>query len=182
MSGEPRTVRGTPLELADLKKGKVFTTAYVPKIQYAWDTGVAIGRYLEELKNGRLIARRCQRCQRTMVPPRMFCERCFRSTDEWVYVQDTGTVNTFSLCYVSWDVRRLKTPEIPAVIEIDGASPGMGIMHVLGKVNPKQVRVGMRVRAVWKPPPQRTGSITDILYFAPIKGKTTKVGTAKKPR
>ena len=28
--------------------------------------------------------------------------------------------NTFSLCYVSWDVRRLKPPEIPAVIEIDG--------------------------------------------------------------
>ncbi|MEE8201669.1 MAG: Zn-ribbon domain-containing OB-fold protein [Candidatus Acidoferrales bacterium] len=170
MSGPPENPRGTALALGDLKKAKVFTTLYVPRIQYAWDTGVAVGRYLEELKNGRLIARVCHRCGRTMIPPRMFCEKCFRPTDEWAYVKDTGRVNTYSLCYVSWDVRKLKKPQIPAVIEIDGASPGMGILHVLGKVNPKQVREGMRVKAVWKPPAQRTGAITDILYFAPLKG------------
>ncbi len=171
MAGQPTNVRGTPIRSADLKKGRVFTTTYVPRIQYAWDTGQAIGRYLEELKNGRLIARRCNNCQRIMIPPRMFCERCFRPTHDWVVVKDTGTVNTFSLSYVSWDVRRLKKPEIPAVIEIDGASKGMGILHVLGNVKPKAVRIGMKVRAVWKPAKQRTGSITDIAYFEPIKGK-----------
>jgi hypothetical protein len=169
MKGEPKVVRGTPLEAADFKKGKVFTVAYTPRLEYAWDTGVAIGRYLAELKNGRLVGRRCYRCERTLVPPRMFCERCFRPTDDWAHVSDTGTVNTFSLCYVSWDVKRLKQPEIPAVIEIDGAAPGGGILHKLGRVKPKEVRVGMRVRAVWRPPAQRTGSITDILYFEPTK-------------
>ncbi len=171
MTGPPTNVRGTPVRSADLKKGRVFTTTYVPRIQYAWDTGQAIGRYLEELKNGRLIARRCNNCRRIMIPPRMFCERCFGPTHDWVVVKDTGTINTFSLSYVSWDVRRLKKPEIPAVIEIDGASSGMGIMHVLGNVKPKAVRIGMKVRAVWKPAKQRTGSITDIAYFEPIKGK-----------
>ncbi len=189
MTGEPKLVRGTPVRLADLKKGRVFATTYAPRIQYAWDTGQAIGRYLEELKNGRLIARRCNNCQRIMIPPRMFCERCFRPTHDWVVVKDTGTVNTFSLSYVSWDVRRLKKPEIPAVIEIDGASTGMGILHVLGNVKPKAVRIGMRVRAVWKPTKQRTGSITDIAYFEPLKGKraaTKKTAQARakksKPR
>jgi hypothetical protein len=182
MAGQPTNVRGTPVRSADLKKGRVFTTTYVPRIQYAWDTGQAIGRYLEELKNGRLIARRCNNCQRIMIPPRMFCERCFRPTHDWVVVKDTGTVNTFSLSYVSWDVRRLKKPEIPAVIEIDGASTGMGILHVLGNVSPKAVRIGMKVRAVWKPAQQRTGSITDIAYFEPIKGKhaaTKKIAKAR---
>ena len=178
MSGQPKDLRGTGLESADFKKGRVFTEYYVPRIQYAWDTGEAIGRYLAELKNGRLTARRCNRCRRNLIPPRMFCERCFRTTDDWVFVQDTGKVNTFSLCYVSWDVQRLKTPEIPAVIEIDGAFPGAGIMHKLGNVKPKDVRVGMRVRAVWKPAAQRTGSITDILYFEPMKGGKSKPAKA----
>ncbi|MBI4488935.1 MAG: Zn-ribbon domain-containing OB-fold protein [Deltaproteobacteria bacterium] len=169
MKGQPEIVRGTPLDEADLKRGKVFTVSYVPKLRYAWDTGEAIGRYLEELKRGRLIARRCHRCKRVMIPPRMFCERCFRPTDDWVYVKDIGTVNTFSLCYVSWDVRLLKRPEIPAVIEIDGATPGIGILHVLRNVAPEQVRVGMRVRAVWKPKSKRVGSITDIAYWEPLK-------------
>ncbi|MFQ5778464.1 MAG: Zn-ribbon domain-containing OB-fold protein [Terriglobia bacterium] len=180
MAGEPQKVRGTPLSGTESKKGKAFVTSYVPRLEYAWDTGEAIGRYLEELRNGRLVGRRCHRCRRTLIPPRMFCERCFRATDEWVRVKDTGTVNTFSLCYVSWDVRRLKQPEIPAVIEIDGAAAGTGIMHVLGNVKPRDVYVGMRVRAVWKPAAERSGSITDILHFEPQPGQ--RVGKAPKSK
>jgi hypothetical protein len=172
---EPKVVGGTPLDAADVKRGKIFLSAYTPKLRYAWDTGEAVGRYLSELKEGRLIARSCRKCDRVMVPPRMFCERCFRPTDDWVYLKNTGTVNTFSLCHVSWDVRRLKTPQIPAVIEIDGASPGMGILHLLQRVRPEQVHVGMRVGAIWKPASKRTGSITDIACWAPLASRGSKV-------
>ena len=168
MKSQPAVVGGTPLGARALARG-VFTTSYVPKLRYAWDIGQGIGRYLDELKQGRLIARRCHHCERIMIPPRMFCERCFRPTDEWVYVKDTGRINTFSLCYVTWDVRILKRPEIPAVIEIDGASPGMGILHLVRDVDPKDVRVGMRLKAVWKPEAKRIGSITDIEYWTPIR-------------
>jgi uncharacterized protein len=163
----PNGVRGTPLDSKALKRGGIFLNSYTPMLRYAWDTGEAMGRYLAELREGRLIARSCRKCERVMIPPRMFCERCFRPTDDWVYVKDTGTVNTFSLCYVSWDVRRLKQPEIPAVIEIDGASRGMGILHLISKVAPRDVHVGMRVTAVWRTASKRTGSITDIAYWMP---------------
>jgi uncharacterized OB-fold protein len=165
MKSEPRVFRGTQV---DLEQGKSFSTLHTPELRYSFDTGEAISRYLGELKEGRLVARRCRKCERVMIPPRMFCELCFRATDDWVSVKDTGTVNTFSLCYVSWDVRRLKRPEIPAVIEIDGASPGMGILHLIRRVKPKDVRIGMRVGAVWKRPSKRVGSITDIEYWRPI--------------
>jgi uncharacterized OB-fold protein len=166
---QPKLVRGTPLDEKALKQGKSFKVTYAPKLRYEWDTGQAISRYLAELKEGRLIARSCRQCERVMIPPRMFCERCFRPTDDWIYVKDTGRIVTFSLCYVSWDVRRLKQPQIPAVIEIDGASPGMGILHVVKKVTAKRVHIGMAVQAAWKPKGQRTGSVTDIAYWEPIK-------------
>jgi hypothetical protein len=89
--------------------------------------------------------------------------------DKFVPLKDTGTVNTFSLCYVTWDVQRIKEPEIPAVIEIDGASPLHGILHKLGEVDPDQVQIGLRVQAVWKPAAEREGAITDILYFKPLQ-------------
>src|SRR5215475_15105511 len=162
---EPNLVRGTPLDEKALRQGKTFSVTYVPKLQYVRDTGQAIGRYLAELKEARLIARSCHQCERVMIPPRTFCERCFRPTDDWVYVKDTGKILTFSLCYVSWDVRRLKQPEIPAVIEIDGASPGMGILHLVKKATPKKVKVGMAVRAVWRPAAKRQGSVTDIAHW-----------------
>jgi hypothetical protein len=89
--------------------------------------------------------------------------------DNWVELSDTGTVNTFSLCYVTWDVQRLEFPQVPAVIDIDGASPGHGILHVLGEIEqPQSVRVGMRVQAVWQRAEERSGSITDIMYWRPL--------------
>ena len=159
---------GTNLKADDFEKGRVFTTVGAPNAKYAWDTGIAMGRYLAELKQGKLIARRCDKCARVMIPPRMFCEMCFRPTDEWVYVKDTGVVNTFSICYVTWDMVRIKKPQIPAVIEIDGASKGMGIMHLIAGVDPKKVKIGMKVRAVWKSEKERVGAITDIKYWTAI--------------
>jgi uncharacterized OB-fold protein len=44
-------------------------------------------------------------------------------------------------------------------------------MHMLGEVDPNEVKIGMRVQAVWKPASERQGSITDILYFKPIEEK-----------
>ncbi len=162
-------LRGTPLKSDDFKKKKVLTVWDEPKLEYAWDNGVAIGRYLQELKNGRIVGRKCEGCRKVLVPPRMHCEWCWRPTDSWVTVKDTGIVNTFSLCYITWDMVKLKVPEIPAVIEIDGAAPGHGIMHKIGGVDPKKVKIGMKVKAVWKPAEERTGSILDIKYWTPAR-------------
>jgi uncharacterized OB-fold protein len=179
MKSEPKIVRGTQLDGAAIEQGKALLNSYTPQLRYAFDVGEAMSRYLAELKEGKLIARSCRTCDRVMIPPRRFCEVCFRPTDDWVYVKDTGTVNTFSLCYVSWDVRRLKRPEIPAVIEIDGASPGMGILHLIKRVRPADVHVGMRVFAVWKRPAKRVGSITDIDYWKPIPPPLSSPASAR---
>jgi uncharacterized OB-fold protein len=159
---------GVYLKESDFTEGKILFTEWDPNAQYAWDAGIAIGRYLRELKAGRLYGTRCNKCNRTVVPPRNFCEWCFRPMDDWVALPDTGTVNTFSLCYVTWDMRYLTDPEIPAVIDIDGTQPAMGIMHMLGEVDPQQVEIGMKVQAVWKPAEEREGSILDIRYFKPV--------------
>ncbi len=157
---------GTPLSDAQVRRREVLTLELDPQARYAWDTGVAIGRFLQELKNGRLIARRCHRCERILLPPRMFCEQCFRPTDEWVYVPDTGTLNTYSVSHIRWDASPLPEPIVVAVIEIDGTSQG-GLLHYLGEIEPDDVRIGMRVKAVWKPPEEREGSILDIRCFRP---------------
>lgn len=162
---------GTGLSEQDIRSGKIFITEDSLDCAYAWDTGVAISRYLAELKRGRILATYCRSCNRTMLPPRLFCELCFVPCNEWVYVRDTGTVNTFSVCHVHWDASRVQEgeqPYLPAVIEIDGTSPGMGIMHLLGEIKPEDITIGMKVGAVWKPEKDRTGSITDILYFKPL--------------
>ena len=158
---------GTPLSDEAVHAGKVITLEWPSSLRYAWDTGVAVGRFLEELKNGRIIGRTCRRCQRVLVPPRMFCERCFRPTDAWRFVEDSGSVNTYSVSHIRWDASRIEEPILVAVIEIDGASQG-GFLHYLGEVRPEDIRIGMKVKAVWKPAEEREGSILDIRHFRPL--------------
>ena len=158
----------TGLHEKDFESGRVLVETWKGKAEYAWDTGIAIGHFLEALRHGQLIGRRCPSCRRVLFPPRMFCEQCFRPTTEWVVLAETGTVLTYSLVHVRWDMVRLQQPQVPAVVAIDGASSGMGILHLLGEVAPEQVRIGMRVQAVWKPSEEREGSITDIRYFKPV--------------
>lgn len=160
---------GTNLRSRDFRTGNVFFETYKPKLEYAWDTGKAIGRFLTELRRGRLVGTFCKQCGRTLVPPRIFCERCFKDIDRWVPLKDTGTVQTFSVCFVTWDMKRIKTPQIPAVIAIDGATEGYGLLHLVKTKDWKNLKVGDRVQAVWKTAKKRKGAITDILYFVPIK-------------
>jgi uncharacterized OB-fold protein len=171
MSDKISSYPGTSLSEKDIRDGKVLSIHDQMPAEFSWDTGVAIGRYLAGLKDGVLLGSFCAHCRRTVIPPRTICEWCFRPMDRFVHLEDTGTVNTFSLCYVTWDVRQIKKPETPAVIEIDGASPLHGIMHKLGEVDPQDIKIGMRVKAVWKPEEKRQGAITDIHYFKPFNGR-----------
>lgn len=169
MSVKNTSYPGREITTDELKQGKYLELVqrFVPR--YSWAAGVAISRFLNELKEGRIIGRKCFKCARTLVPPRMYCEQCFRPTDDWAFVKDTGTVNTYSISHVAADASRLKEPLLVAVVELDGASPGMGILHTLSEVEPSRVQIGMKVRAVWKPAGEREGAITDIRYFKPIE-------------
>jgi len=174
MTSKIKNFPGTALREQDFTDGKILFNQDALKGNFAWDTGAAVGIYLAGFKAGKIMGTICSTCRKIVVPPRTVCEWCFRPMDEVVELPDTGIINTYSLCYVTWDVRRITEPEIPAVIQLDGTStlesgPTMGaIMHMLGEVDPEKIEIGMRVQAVWKTPEDREGSITDILYFKPI--------------
>ena len=164
---------GTPLKREDFEEGKVLVVEDRVEAKYKWSAGVAMSRFLNELKEGKIIGRKCSKCGTVYVPPRMFCSHCFAPTDEWVYVKDTGVVNTAVVSYIGADRGRLGEPLVIAVIELDGASPGIGILHKLHGVSPEDVKsmkiFGKRVKAVWKPKEEREGAITDIMYFEPVE-------------
>ncbi|MEM0118572.1 MAG: Zn-ribbon domain-containing OB-fold protein [Conexivisphaerales archaeon] len=169
MSVKMKSLPGKAISSEELEAGKFSVEEYEARLMYSWSSGVAVSRFLEGLKKGELWGRRCDRCRRTMIPPRMYCEVCFRPTDRWVRLKDTGSINTYSVCWVNTDASRRKEPLTIAVIGIDGASENMGILHYVDEIKPEQVKIGMKVKAVWKPEKERVGSILDIRYFKPLQ-------------
>ncbi len=152
---------------------------YKPDIRYSWDNGQALTTYLEGFKEGKLRGSHCRSCDRMMIPARAFCEVCnLREVVDYYDLPDTGTVKTFTLSNVDWDSSMLEEGKVNifAVIEIDGTQENMGLVHRLKNVDPKEVKVDMRVKAVWKPEGERTGTVLDLDHFRPLSsGDATDV-------
>jgi uncharacterized OB-fold protein len=144
--------------------------SFEPRLTYRWDDGYALTTYLDGFENGTIRASYCAGCDRMLIPSRSFCELCnLRSVDRYFDMPDTGIVETFTISHVDWSSAPLPDGEVVifAVVAIDGAGPHMGLVHRLGDVDPSDVEIGMRVKAVWKPAPEREGKVTDLLYFRP---------------
>ncbi|MEE4241647.1 MAG: thiolase domain-containing protein [Desulfopila sp.] len=165
---------GTPIKSVD----DVPNIADAPDLRYAWDNGFAISTYLDGLKKGKIRGSLDTRTNRMMVPARSFSEIAdLAPVSNYFNLPDTGVVKTFTISHVNWDSSPLPKGKVNifAVIALDGINEDMGLVHKLGEVDGKDVKIGMQVKAVWKSESQRTGDILDIKYFAPIGRKKTKV-------
>jgi len=128
------------------------------RIPFRYTAGRAMSRFLMGLAERRIRATRCEGCGRVYVPPLGFCGRCWREIAEWQELPDEGEL-------VSYTVRPVGSPVILGLIRLEGADTHL--VHRLGEVEPAELGRVIRVRAVWRE--DRTGSILDIAYFAPVR-------------
>ena len=84
---------------------------------------------------------------------------------ELVEVSDQGVVTTFCVVNIPVIGRELELPYVAASVALDGAS--ISIFSLIQECKPEEVRMGLRVQAVWKPDGERRGDHEDILYFRP---------------
>jgi uncharacterized OB-fold protein len=122
--------------------------------------------YLRGLAEGRLLGQRCGLCGHVYVPTRGTCPADGVTMTEEVELPDTGTVTTFCVVNVGYPGQRVTPPYVAAAVLLDGAD--IAFQHLVLGCEPSEVRMGMRVRAVWKPPEERgTAAGSSISHFAP---------------
>lgn len=130
-----------------------------------YSAGGVASRFLIGLRdNKKIMGIKCPTCNRVYVPPRSTCKGCFGQLDEWVEVSDEGTLLTYTIVYQPEPPQPVEPPIAYGIIQLDGADTGF--IHLLGGVDFEQLRIGMKVQAVFKE--EREGSILDIKYFKPL--------------
>lgn len=126
--------------------------------------GIAGERFFREIKNGRIFGSHCPKCDLIHVPATAFCERCLSELNEWLDVGTEGIINSFTILHINYDGSPKESPEVVAFIGIANG----GIIHRLCEIAPGDLRIGMTVKAKFKPVRERIGSIEDILFFKPV--------------
>jgi uncharacterized OB-fold protein len=146
--GEPVSMITTPIELS-----------------YEHTASAEESAFLRGLAQGRLLGQRCPACGKVYLPPRAACPADGVPTAEEVEVADTGTVTTFCVVGVPFRGQRVEPPYVAAAVLLDGAD--IAIQHLILGCEPDEVRMGMRVIAVWKPREEWGLTPENIDHFRP---------------
>ncbi len=134
------------------------------RLNYSYTPGVAASRFLRSVQKGEIVGQRCPKCGKVYVPPRGACSMCGVATDEELQLTGKGTVCTF--CVTRIPSPGLEAPYVSAWIRLDGAD--ITSMFLVQECDPNEVRLGMRVEAVWVDDADREANLGSIKYFRPI--------------
>ena len=138
------------------------TNVYLP---YHYVAGDYRARFLRRLKEKVFTGSKDSKTGKVFVAPLMNSPESFAPADEFVELADRGIVTTFCIVNIPVIGRDVELPYATASVALDGADLSMFTM--IQECKPQDVRMGMRVEAVWKPDGERRGDHEDILYFRP---------------
>ncbi len=134
-------------------------------------TGPVMGRFLDGLKERKILANVCPRCGRRQVPPREVCAECRVRATEFREVGPEGVlVHVEVVYYSSPDPLTGATRETPygdIRVLLDGCRGRETFWHLLKREDLFEVKRGDRVRPVWAD--ERRGTIQDIVHFEKVR-------------
>ena len=135
------------------------------RLSYTYAASAEESRFYRGLAEGRILGQRCPTCQKVYVPPRGACPVDGVPTTEEVELPDRGIVTTFCVVNVPFLGQRITPPYVSAYVLLDGAD--IAFLHLILGCDAGEVRMGMRVEAVWKPRDEWGTTIENIDHFRP---------------
>ncbi len=121
--------------------------------------------FLRALEEGKLLGARTGKNGKVYFPPKEADPATGLELDNFVELPDKGTVTTFAIINIPFAGQRIKPPYVAAYVLLDGAD--IAFLHLVQEIDATQVRMGMRVQAVWKPREEWGLGIDNIEYFKP---------------
>lgn len=135
-------------------------------LPYQYFAGALGSKFLISLRDKKkILGVKCDKCDKVFIPPRKNCEKCFTDlSDKWVELSSEGEVVNFTVVRTDDKHHPKKAPYILALIKLGGADTA--VAHIVEGVSPDDVKIGLKVKAVFSKEP--TSTILDIDHFAPV--------------
>lgn len=140
------------------------------EIPYNWSVGYLGSKFLAAIRDeGKFYGHKCPSCGSIYIPPRVVCGPCFVQPDQWVELENTGTLVAYSIVnypFIDPDTgERRPVPYTYGYIQLDGGATSK-LGHFIDEVDPAQLSPGLRVQAVFRDKSERIGSLKhDLMHF-----------------
>ena len=135
------------------------------RLAYTYAASQEESRFYRGLAEGKIRGQRCPKCHKVYVPPRGACPVDGVPTTDEVELPDHGIVTTYCIVNVPFLGQRITPPYVSAYILLEGSD--IAFLHLILGCDPAEVRMGMRVEAVWRPRDEWGTTIENIDHFRP---------------
>ena len=135
------------------------------ELDYVYAASPEESAFYRGLAEGKILGQRCPTCEKVYVPPRSACPADGTPTAEEIELSHEGTVTTFCVVNVPFLGQKITPPYVSAYVLLDGAD--IAFLHLILDIPADEVRMGMRVKAVWKPREEWGTTIENISHFSP---------------
>lgn len=135
-------------------------------LRYRYSLGEVAGKFMNGLREGRILATRCTKSGMTYLPPRSYCERSFEPCDAWVEAGMQGVIEASTIVVRGFEGKR-PAPVAIAYVRLDGVDSAIanyidGVELSDLEAAMKHIEPGTRVRVVFAE--KRDGRMTDFSY------------------
>lgn len=147
----------------------------IKKVEYSWHVpyqvvlGEVYAKFLNGLKQKKILGNVCPKCKGLHVPAKPFCDICFEANTDWVETDGSATLMSFAVCYAPFPGLP-DPPSMTGIVKIGDSITNL--LHNISGVtfeDPKELenklKIGMKLKPVWKE--ERIGDMFDIAYFEP---------------
>ncbi len=138
-------------------------------VRYKYSIGKVAGKFFDALKQKKILATHCGKCNLSFLPPRAYCERSFEPCDGWVEAGQEGVIEASTIVTAAFE--NLPTPPYAiAYVRLDGISTAL--INFIRELDlsdvsraAERIKPCVRVRVKFNENPE--GRITDFHYVLP---------------
>lgn len=104
-------------------------------------------QFWEGLKQGKVLATKCKKCETVYFPPAADCPKCLASDMEWIELSNEATIETFTHLVIRPTTFQQNKPYTVAIGRL---KEGVRVLAWLTGFKLSEVKVGMKVKLVAK--------------------------------
>jgi len=142
MGAENQDIIKSPIKFD--KKTRLPLWSGIREFQLKYDISIAkIGKFFDALKDGKVLATKCNQCNRVYFPPQAHCPYCKSNNNEWIEVPEVGILETFTIIKIK---PKTFSHYEDYVLAIGNFGDNLKILSWLKIEDKTKIKIGMKIR------------------------------------
>jgi len=151
--------------VVDARTGRILAWKDGIPLRYEYTAGTAGEAFLRGLKEGRIVASKCETCGEVRLPPRAYCLQCYERTRVDVDLLHYGRIAALSTAHIGAGGATLDAASRTTFGFVTFGGVSGGLVHRILQHGGGRPKVGDPVRPLFAPVEKRKGSILDLEGF-----------------